>query len=237
MLCRAICWVWLCLAALTLVPAAGWGNNLTFLGNIEVTQTEGPWRIDGTDLIGATGGGHLLLDTLQVNESSLQFAPYDIEIKVTAQPGTNPDNFMLAIDKDIFNKTHRNWWDFHIELGTGLGAGFVPSTDIDGLFFKGLGMNTSGHFQNPPMQDGGSEIDSLWWVGPPGLAPDPLMANLPGKFWLDIQVPNGFNAMDGMAVFTLRQIPTPEPSSWALAVIGVATAAGAAWQHRRVGRR
>jgi hypothetical protein len=54
--------------------------------------------------------------------------PFDIELTVDG-------NGQFAIDKTVINNTGTDWVQFSLELGTGSGASFVPSTASDGLGF------------------------------------------------------------------------------------------------------
>ena len=143
-----------------------------------------------------------------------------------------PEGMVIGIDKFVKNKTDSVWPNFRIELGTGLGDEFVPSTDQDGLYFvtDPMAKEVTDNFLNPPFQTD----DKLQWNAPsmPPLPPTtgpPSGGNPPGQqpgetsiYWFGVHVPAEFfekpsqphkksfwhyNRKDGYwrARFTLRQ--------------------------------
>jgi len=84
----------------------------------------------------------------------------------TAQVDTGPfdiafvldltsDRGQLAIDKTVLNSTGVPWQTFEMQLGTGSGASFVPSTTGDGLSFVSTLTNqeTTGAFPNVVVEE------------------------------------------------------------------------------------
>ncbi len=179
-----------------------------------------------------SAGAHLNLATGHINEVVHNPATnkglwWDIDLKVTVSlndldtlTGQPQLPVMLAIDKDVLNQTRWRWTDFHMTLGMrGPDGSFMESDEFDFLFFKDTppSINTSGHFDNPPMQDEPVAPDNLWWFAnnTPGVLPGEL-----AKFWLGIQIPpSKFDPGTGMARFVLREHATvPEPATVALLV-------------------
>ena len=128
------------------------------ISNIEVINVEGDAVVVGNFI----GNAHLDLPTLQLIEdvtgppggaTGNEIAWWDVEIRVTQSP-TAPSDGMISIDKDVLNLTDRHWTDFHISIGTGVGAGFVVSDEFDFLHFK----NNPGD-PNDPM--GGPTIGDI----------------------------------------------------------------------------
>lgn len=190
--------------------------------DIFLLASDGPFTVTDLMFVPGGAGGHFGLDTLALAEDGLGFAPWDLLLQVTNIPvgGTA----MIGIDKDvtnlIFSKVPLEVTDFHMELGTGLGVAFVQSNETDGLFFKTdpAPVNEAfapfpQAFPNPPGQDEAIDPDVLWWdsqgTGFPGIQPGDTTS-----FWFGINVPDDIDGVnDGQAKFTLRQIPTPEPST------------------------
>ncbi len=194
-----------------------------------------------------TSGAHFSLDTLYVLERAgstgapdpLRNLWWDLGIEVAVTPNMATMGAMIAIDKDVINRTPFRWTDFHMTLGMGFGDNFMESNESDLLFFKPNPppMEKSGAFPNPPMTDEPIDPDSLWW-GPDPNFPGVPPGGPPAIFWLGINVPASKfepNPTGGPAIarFTLRQHATiPEPSGLVLAA-GLAVAA--AWARRQAG--
>jgi hypothetical protein len=63
--------------------------------------------------------------------AKIDTGPFDIAFSLS----THSDRGQFAIDKSVLNNTGVPWPTFEMELGTGSGPDFVPSTPGDGLFF------------------------------------------------------------------------------------------------------
>ncbi len=145
-----------------------------------------------------------LLHAWQKDFGSIDYI--DIDFRVTDSGGTTEYLFREGVN----NSTGIDWTDYHLILGFGTGASFVPSTPGDGL-----------DFDSP-------DQDSLYDFGPfttLTITEDTIDAEggiFPYlsffEFYFPIDVP------DGITQFTIRQLPTiPEPTSLALlALAGVA---------------
>jgi len=67
-----------------------------------------------------------------INETAkIDTGPFDIAFSLT----THNNDGQFAIDKSVLNNTGVAWQRFEMDLGTGSGAKFVPSTTGDGLYF------------------------------------------------------------------------------------------------------
>jgi uncharacterized protein (TIGR03382 family) len=105
-----------------------------------------------------------------------------------------------------------DWTDYHIQLGFGLGADFVPSPPGDGLDFD-FGPPTTSPFSFAPFTTvivGEDDIDAF---GGTILSP-----SFTSPFVFHVDVP------DGITSFTVRQFPTtdfvPEPGTMTMALLG-----------------
>ncbi len=198
------------------------------VGDIQVIQTEGDWSVDNQNFIPV---GHLEFSTADVFETANSLNPFDLVIKVSGMPVGGL--VTIAFDKHATNNTNVTWSDFHMELGTGVGPGFVLSDEIDQLaFVPPAPIEMNGFFpvftSDEPLPTG---PDVLWYFG--SLAPGETAV-----WWLAIQVPDDIDGViDGMATFTLRQQPTvaaPEPAALSLLAFG---ACGLLLRRRRRRRR
>lgn len=124
--------------------------------------------------------------------------------------------------EDILNETGQAWRDFHIEIGLGLGTGFLHSP----TFFFEEASSTSGHFvlvsQSPAVNP--NTLDFL--AAGPDVAPGTLVS-------FDLEV-----YLSGIIVvgepFTIRHLATvPGPASLILLGMSLASLAGFASLHAR----
>ncbi len=143
---------------------------------------------------------------------------WDIEIQVTRSTDA-PTSEDIELEMDVFNQTGIHWDDFHITLGTGTGATFTESDELDQLFFTNAPPPATifDMFPDPPMTDEVLDPDSLWWAGLPGI-------DSPGNeiFEVGVHVPVGFFE-NSVALFTVRKHATaPEPSALVLLSLGLA---------------
>jgi len=104
--------------------------EFTSLSMIGQNATAGNWTITGFQSLprnnpNAQSGKvtAVITETAQVD-----LGPFDIQLSVNGSG-------VFAIDKSVLNNTGSPWSRFVFELGTGVGAGFVPSTPGDGLGF------------------------------------------------------------------------------------------------------
>jgi hypothetical protein len=146
--------------------------------------------------------------------------PVDLLFPVTATGGVTEYSF----DEGVYNGTGLNWTGYHIELGFGIGTGFVKSLAGDGLDFDAPDFDSPLSFNPSPgffPLVSASEDDILAGGG-----------NMPafsfaGNFRFSVDVP------DGITSFTIRQSPVnivPEPSTWVLAAMSLV---GLAVYHRQ----
>jgi len=117
------------------------------------------------------------------------------------------------VTESVFNNTGLNWGSYHIELGYGIGTGFVMSASGDGLDFDAPDFNSPFYFNPSPgffPMETVAEDDILAYGG---VMP---YLSFAGNFLFTIDVP------DGLTEFTIRQSPigVPEPSTFALLGLG-----------------
>ncbi|MCP4004087.1 MAG: choice-of-anchor F family protein [bacterium] len=119
-----------------------------------------------------------------------------------------------VIVEGVQNNTGLDWSGYHIELGFGNGAGFVPSTPGDGLDFDSPDFDSPVFFDPSPgfFPSQIVTVDDILAGG--GIMPDFSFA---GNFVFTVDVP------DGISSFTIRQSPiaVPEPSSTILGLLGL----------------
>jgi len=180
--------------------------EFTILSIVGNSATAGNWVINS-------------FESLPMADPDAQSGRVTAVIDETAQVDTGPfdiqldfdDNGILAIDKTVLNDTGLDWDRFELQLATGLGPGFVPSTAFDGLGFTEI-VGLANREETGAFPDVVIEEDRLLFTG--ALA-DGETAN----FVLFVD-----SSTDGAHSITLRQIahPVPEPGSWALMLLGCA---------------
>jgi PEP-CTERM motif len=135
----------------------------------------------------------------------VHLGPVDLLFSVVPSGGVTE----YILSEGVANSTGVDWTDYHLQLGFGTGASFVPSVAGDGLDFDAPSFNTPADmsvFTSVTVTEDG--IDGLGGVYPAGYF---------DFFNVPIDVP------DGIEQFTVRQYPTrdfvPEPGSWILALL------------------
>jgi hypothetical protein len=144
--------------------------------------------------------------------------PVDIEYTVIDSGDATGSVTEYIFSEGIQNGTGSDWSDYHIQLGFGVGADFVPSPSGDGLDFDAPDYNSP--FSFAPFTTVDVFEDDIDAYG--GVITSPSFT-FPFVFTIDVP--------DGITKFTLRQYPTtdfiPEPSTLLLACLGfVGTFAG-----------
>ncbi len=197
--------------------------------NIEVTDMAGDWTFHSQNYVPAEFN-NLGLHSLWIEETPNSFDPFDLQITVYRNADDVGDE-LIGLDKMLIgNGAGADITRIDMQLGFGLGDGFVMSGMDDGLFFGDDPapkevldiLNPIDRFVDPPDMT----EDTLTW-----LAGD--LAGLPGDageddraiFWFGIWVPDEL-FVDGVASFTLREIVTPSPGTLALLVIAALGATG-----------
>lgn len=150
------------------------------------------------------------------------FGEIDMVFSVTNSDGTTE----YWVDDVVTNNSGVKWYDYHFELGFGVGAAFVPSNLFDFLDFDAPDNDptpTSTDFQT--LAHGSNEIG--WSDGVIDFVPNP--GSVSRQFLLSIDVPDYNLEIPESAIirdptggiagyhFTLRQYPTPEPVTGVLA--------------------
>jgi PEP-CTERM motif len=133
----------------------------------------------------------------------------DIEFTVAPTNGITEYKVFEFVD----NNTGDNWINYNMQLGTGVGAAFVPSPSGDAIDFD------HPSFDTPPSSAAFSSVamgeDALSFSNGTHMA-----GAQPYQFRLDV---GRFLSPDGSGTFTLRQTPiVPEPASFALAGLAIA---------------
>jgi hypothetical protein len=105
--------------------------EFTSLKNIGENATAGHWMINSFQSLPANDGNAQSGKVTSVigETAKTDNGPFDIELSIDG-------NGVFAIDKSVLNNTPgAAWRGFILQLGTGTGANFVPSTAGDGLGF------------------------------------------------------------------------------------------------------
>ncbi len=180
--------------------------EFTFLKIIGASAASGNWMITSKQTVPADDPNALNgLATEVISETAkTDTGPFDIAFTLS-------EDGELAADKTVLNNTGVAWQRFEMQLGTGSGGSFVPSTAHDGLAFDAMLNNReeTGAFPNVFLEE-----DRLVFTGflPPGGT---------AHFVVFVRVPQ-----DHLAI-TLRQIAiatttaAPALTPWSLAVLGV----------------
>ncbi|QDS98068.1 PEP-CTERM sorting domain-containing protein [Adhaeretor mobilis] len=178
-----------------------WSSGVASVAGVSISPPPFPGN---DDVIGDSGNVQVV-----AQKHYTGIGPVDIQFDVfTATPpgGTTEYLFQEGVD----NSTPFDWSGYRIELGFGMGAGFVPSTPGDGLDFD------APDFSSPPDFSTFFSTLDVWTEDviqvSGGLHPNGGGYSLP-PYEFTIDVP------DGITSFTLRQSPiaaVPEPTSLAL---------------------
>ena len=145
--------------------------------------------------------------------------PVDLEFTVVDSGGVTEYTLLEGVD----NGTGVPWSAYRMELGFGVGAGFVPSAAGDGLDFDSPDFDSdpnfggSGYFTT--LTVGEDEIEASGGIFPVGGFPSPL-------YRFNIDVP------DGITSFTIRQQPVAVPEPGTLGLVTLAVAGCSLWRRR-----
>ena len=126
----------------------------------------------------------------------------DIVFPVSATGGVTE----YWVFENIDNNTGSDWIGFEIQLGYGLGTGFVPSDSSDALDFDGPNHDPSSTFYSTIFPNAAVGDDSIIFSGG-------IQSTGSQNYSFRLDVP------DVQTNFTIRQIPAPIPepaTSWVL---------------------
>lgn len=193
--------------------------EFTALKTIGQNATAGNWMITGFQSLPANNpnaqSGKV---TALIGETAkVDGGPFDIEVTVDGDG-------VFAVDKSVLNGTGFPWRGFVLQLGTGVGAAFVPSTAGDGLGFDDTQNNReeSGAFPNAAVGE-----DRIGFSGllPPGDT---------ARFVVFVRtdtIPDHLVTIRQIALPVAASVPTLRP--FALAALVAALGAVAALRLRR----
>ena len=140
----------------------------------------------------------------------------DIEFFVRSSDPSGTTEYQCF--ESVDNNSFVEWDSYTLQLGFGLGDGFVPSPAADGLDFD---------FDTLVTLPSSTAFAAVAWAEDEIVFSGGLHSTGAEVYQLRIDVP------DGIETFTLRQFPraVPEPTSLALAALGCLGLAG--WRFRR----
>jgi hypothetical protein len=143
----------------------------------------------------------------------------DIEFFVSPSDGVTEYQVFESVD----NNTGVNWSSYRMELGYGLGAGFIKSLPGDGLDFD------DPDYDLPPTSSvmplvGTPDEDTLVFSGA-------VQGSGAESYQFRIDVPDVPTA-DFFSRFTLRQIPQPVPEPSTVVLVGIALSGLMAFRSR-----
>ena len=130
---------------------------------------------------------------LVIQKDYTAIGPVDLVFDLIDGGGTTE----YIILEGVSNSSGIDWTGYHIELGFGVGAGFVKSTAGDGLDFDSTVDFNPGGFFFPTFTQTEDDL-----IASGGTHPDTAYA---GNYVFHIDVP------DGISQFTLRQSPIANP--------------------------
>lgn len=202
-----------CAAALTLLCAgqlmAGEITSYTWSSSVASIAAAGvPTPVpfpNNDDIVGSSGilGNYLFV----TQKAYFGVGPADIEFTVVPSGGVTE----YWVEEGVSNGTGFDFTGYRLELGFGMGAGFVPSASGDGLDFDAPDFNLPTSFA--PFFTAWSESEDVISASG-GLLPNGGFSLPYFRFAIDVP--------DGITNFTLRQLPivVPEPASMALLGLG-----------------
>jgi hypothetical protein len=132
---------------------------------------------------------------IAVNQKAFGSVGYIDMVFIVDDAGIPTTEYVLT--EGVHNGTGIDWTDYHLELGFGTGAGFVPSGPGDGLDFDSPDMNSTYDFA--PFGSPTVGEDTIDAVGGP----------FPNGSFHVITFP--IDVPGGITEFTIRQYPTIAP--------------------------
>lgn len=196
--------------------------EFTVLNTIGNSATAGNWMITSFQSlpIGHANAQSNRTTALFNETAKVDNGPFDIELLVLFSGE-------FAIDKTVLNNTGTDWRAFRLELGTGVGPNFVPSTTGDSLSFISALNNREDTGSFPDVE---VDEDRILFTGSaaPGDSP---------RFIAFVRSNTG-----SQHTFTIRQVaigaaaPAPVLNAWALAALVAVLVTLASLRIRRLPR-
>lgn len=173
-----------------------WSSGVASVGLYTIAPPVSP---NNDDVAGASPN---TIDIFQ--KDYVGIGPVDIEYTVIDSGDATGSVTEYTFSEGIQNGTGSDWSDYHVQLGFGMGADFVPSPAGDGLDFDAPDYNSP--FSFAPFSTVDVFEDDIDAYGGTIVSPS---FTFPFIFTIDVP--------DGITKFTLRQFPTvdfiPEPST------------------------
>lgn len=194
-------------------------NWFSGVASVAGTSINPPVALNNDNAVGSSS------NTLWVTQKDyVAIGPVDLVFDVIDTGGTTE----YLVIEGVQNNTGLDWSGYHLELGFGIGAGFVKSTSGDGLDFDSPDFDSPVDFNPGPGFPTATVTEDDILAGG-AVMPDFTFA---GYFEFNIDVP------DGISEFTLRQspVPIPEPSAAALCSLGLAGLLRARHRRRLISR-
>jgi hypothetical protein len=143
---------------------------------------------------------------LVTQKNYVGIGPVDLEFTVTPSGGVTE----YVINEGVANSTGIPWNGYRLELGFGVGPGFMLSPSGDDLDFDAPDFNSGTQFSAffPTWVETEDVITASGGIFPNGGFTTPL-------FRFSVDVP------DGISAFTIRQIPIPVPEPTTTALLGI----------------
>ena len=193
--------------------------EFTFLKIIGASAVSGNWMITSQQTVPADDPNALEGRATEVigETAKVDTGPFDISFTLS-------EGGEFAADKTVLNNTGVAWQRFEMQLGTGSGGSFVPSTTGDGLSFNATLSNheSTGAFPNVVVAE-----DRIIFTGflPPGGT---------AHFIVFVTVPLDLPTITLWQIAIARATAAPALTPWSLAVLALLLSGlGAFRLHRR----